>query len=289
MNEQQFPYAFESQDARGTLRDRQRAREEADKIAGRLGFGTIPATVFGDGLLQLATHCNLAIAWYEAKIRKETRARGAYFFISLGLLLLIPIVLFLMGNLSTFGQPAAVTAQMSAVLTGLLAFQRGVSAWLDRRQIVGTYAKASSDLKTLLYTFEQTWDMMATDPSHAVEFASALRTAASKSRDIVRRETEAYYQTLSYPTLDLGSLVKSAASDASSLVQTFGTPTSAVTDIAAAKLVQLRQRVDELDAQISRAKSAGDNTLVVNVTPLRDKALRELRAAELAAPARASA
>jgi hypothetical protein len=282
VNEQQFPYAFESEDTRGALRNKGRAREEAQRIAGRLGFNDeIPATNFGQPLLELATHCNLAIAWYEGKIKKEVWARRGYFFVSLGTLLLIPITLYLIGNFSRLGQPTAVTAQMSAVLTGLLAFQRGVSAWLDRRQIVGAYAKASSDLKTLLYTFEQTWDTMATDSSHAVEFTSALRTITAKSRDIVRLETEAYYQTLSYPTLDLGSLVKSAASDAGTLIHTFGTPTSSVNDVAAAKIAQLRQRVGELDAQIRLAKSAGDNAVVVTITPQRDNVLKELRAAEL--------
>jgi hypothetical protein len=286
MLEQEAPYSFESR-GRTFLRDTQSAQAERKKIAARLGFSEqIPSTLFDEQLRQLALHCNLSILWYENKLAREVRARRWYFAISVGLLLVIPIALCLIAHYdAASGHPAAaVTAQLSAVLAGLLAFHRGISAWLDRRQVVGAYSKAASDLKTILYEFEQTWDQKATDANNAIAFTLAIRQAVAKSRDVVRIETAAYYQTLSYPSLDLGSLAKSSALDASQLIQTFGSSLFAVPNVTAARLEQLRSKVRELDAQLQRARSTNDAAAVVALTRIRDTALRELRAAELDSP-----
>jgi hypothetical protein len=294
MYEQEHPFEFE-RDGQSSLRDRTRAGIERDTLAARLGFSAkIPATMFDEGLLALATHCNLNISWYQQRLKKEMRARRGYFFVSLSMLLLIPLVIFVISRSTsatpaagsaTAGQATLVAAQLSALLTGLLAFQRGISAWLDRRQVVGGYSKASSDLKTILYTFEQTWDSMATNPVHATEFAAAIRAATFQCRQVVTSETDSFYQTLSYPTLDIGSLVKSASADATTIVKTFAPADAAADALAAASIESLRQKVDALDAQLTQARSKGDSNALAAVLPLRDSALKELRAAQMSRPA----
>jgi hypothetical protein len=281
MLEDQNPYSFEKS-GRGCRRDDHGAKDERRKLSRRLGFtDAIPSTSFDGYLLRLAVHCNLSIEWYQSKLSAEVRARRWYFAISLGLLLLIPLGLYAIARYAAeAGHPAtAVATQLSAVLTGLLAFQRGISAWLDRRQVVGAYSKACSELKSILYEFEQAWDTKAINPVYAAEFTAAIRRAVAKCQSVLRTETDSYYQTLSYPTLDLGSLVKSAASDAGSLVSALAP------DLAtAARIEQLRRKVAEIEAQLARARAAKDTAGISALTLLRDDALRELRAAELKMP-----
>jgi hypothetical protein len=293
MLEAEFPYEFEktSQEA---LRDTARATGETQKLAQRLGLGEGPLpAALADRLTDLIISCHLNIQWYQRKLSGEVNLRRWYFALSLAMLAMIPLVLFVISFWTAHSggnQAIGVTTQLSAILTGLLAFQRGVSAWLDKRQVVAGYSKACSDLKSVLYTFEQAWDSVAVDPARYTEFLLAIRAATAKCKDIVRQETDQYFQTLSYPTIDVGSLLNSSTSDAQSLVRSFTVPAnnaapasavSATKQVASAKVQQLRQRVDELDAQLAVARAASDSKAITDLTPLRDSVLRELRAAEV--------
>ena len=281
-------YGFEA-GGRAAFRDKQRASREKTRLERRLGFtDEQPAAAYAELLLELTVHCHLAIDWYQHKLKREIRARRWYFFLSLGLLALIPIALFLLVPESDAKQTTAavITAQISAVLTGLLAFQRGVSAWLDRRQVVGGYSKAVSELKAILYEFEQTWQDCARDVCRGSEFKAAIKQAIGKCRTVVRVETDGYFQTLSYPSLDLGSLVKSATADATEIVRSYVPAVATQREVTAAKLEQLRRRVGELDQELARAR-AGQSGDVDSIRSARDGVLRELRAAELS-PAKAA-
>lgn len=247
-------YAFES-GGRTSFRDKQRATQEKKKLTRRLGFRQSPSAAVDERLLELAVHCHLAIDWYQARLREEVRARRWYFFLSLSLLAAIPALLYLLAPQATEAHAAAVvTAQISAVVTGLLAFQRGVSAWLDKRQVVGGYSRAASQLKTILYTFEQTWEGQAEDTVRATEFVAAIKEAIQRCREVVRAETDSYFQTLSYPSLDLGSLVRGSSLDAGRLLQTFVPNAIGDSELASAKIDQLRRKVAELDEQLARIR-----------------------------------
>lgn len=244
-------YAFEA-GSRTSFRDKQRAVQEKTKLTRRLGFSRPPPAAVDGRLLELAVHCHLAIDWYQRRLREEVRARRRYFFLSLTLLAVIPALLYLLVPQASEGHAAAVvTAQLSAVVTGLLAFQRGVSAWLDKRQVVGGYSRAASQLKTILYSFEQTWEGHAEDAGHAAEFVAAIKDAIQRCREVVRVETDSYFQTLSYPSLDLGSLVRTSSLDAGRLLPTFVPDAISDVERASARLDQLRRKVAELDERLA--------------------------------------
>jgi hypothetical protein len=69
--------------------------------------------------------------------------------------LVIPLIIFYIGEAST--STGNVTAQVTALLTGLLAVHKSLSSWLDKRKVIGNFWKAESDLKTKLYAFEDKW------------------------------------------------------------------------------------------------------------------------------------
>jgi hypothetical protein len=294
-------------------RAEQQAEVERNKLTARLGFtSTNPSSIFDVKLTDFVIHCHLAIEWYEKSIRKELRWRRLYFAVSLLLLLLIPTAVFLLpqylgSNVGGSSNAAArlgsgplVIGQISSALTGIFAFYRGISAWLDKRQVVGNFSKAASDLKQVLYTFEQTWDGVATNPARATDFEGAIVITTNICRGIVDRETVQYYANLTYPSLDLGSLLQSSSADAASLVSKLAmTPpvTSNVMHAAesatstpnpavmSAKVNQIRAQVQQLDTQLLSLAGTGTPAQIAAINAARDGAVRDLRAAELSVAA----
>jgi len=312
MLEQDYPYQFETQGG-SSLRASSAADAYLQALEARLGFGRISAIVFENALRDFVINCHLSIAWYQKRINRELRWRQFYFCLSLAILVALPIGLMALPTLlsasphflpswlvgsapvapavppTAAAAPAGTTtSQIGALLTGLLAFYRGISAWLDKRQVVAGYAKAMSDLKELLYTFEQKWDGVATEPSHELEFRQAIKEATAKSRTIVRLETEQYFSTLSYPTLDLADILKSSGSQVQDLMKQFmpALPTSATAPGAVPApdplVAQLRAKVDEYDAELRNLGPGTSPQAIANLRRLRDQAVDQLRAAQLA-------
>jgi hypothetical protein len=280
MLEAQHPYSFESG---GGLRAAEAAEDHLRRLEARLGFReAFPADVFRVRLRDLVINCHLSIDWYQRKIKREIRRRFWYFAFSLALLALIPVALLLATKYLPEG--ADTTTKIAAVLTGLLAFYRGISAWLDKRQVVAGYSKAMSDLKELLYTFEQKWDGAATMPEREGEFVQAIRDAIAASRSIVRQETHQYFCALAYPTFDIADMLSASGQQAKGLIgQSAGTPRPAPAAVPDPEIAQLRSMVDALGAQVNAAlKDGGDPGALNDLLRLRDEAVERLRTAQLA-------
>ncbi|MDQ7249166.1 hypothetical protein [Dongia sedimenti] len=281
MLENEHPYDFESG---GGLRGSQAAKVYLRALEARLGFrDEFPADIFENRLRDFVINCHLSIAWYERKIKRELKWRWGYFVVSLGLLALIPIALWLATKYLPEGTDTA--TKFGAILTGLLAFYRGISAWLDKRQVVAGYSKAMSDLKDLLYTFEQKWDGAATVPEREEEFTQAIKDAIARSRAIVRLETQEYFSTLAYPTLDIDDILNTSGQQAKSLIAQFGSVRQVPAPVAASqdpRVAQLRALVDDYNAQIEAALSQGaDQATVAELRRMLREAVTQLRTAQL--------
>ena len=153
--------------------------------------------------------------------------RGFFFFLSLLLLLLVPLfVLYIPTFISTGAsddQSATraaqdVTAQVTAILTGLLGFQRSISAWLDKRKVAVSYAQTSAKLKQIVWTLLDKWNDREILPAVKSELAEDLRDGISNARMIASEEQLFYFQNMSYPAIDVGAALKSAGSDAAAIV-----------------------------------------------------------------------
>jgi hypothetical protein len=247
----------------GTVRTREAAAPDVAAFATRLGIALEgPIGILRDDIERFVINHNLNIDWYQRKLAKEAFKRAVYFVVSLGLLLIIPIGIAFMPGLVTKGvavmgvetataeklasAPTLVTAQISAVLTGFFAFHRALSAYFDKRELVGIWSRTLATLKQQLYAFEQTWETRYIDIENREEFSEALREVTGKARDIVLDEQRQYYENLSYPNLDLGAMIKSAASDSAAVLA----PAVAAAKSGADRETELSRVAAQLDARI---------------------------------------
>ena len=95
---------------------------------------------------------------------------------------------------------------LTAIIAGVFAFYRGISAWADMRVVAAALSEASSKLKEAVYTFEQTWDQELKLAIWPDEFLLAAEAATNGARRTVHNEQNIYFKNLSYPSFDLGSM-----------------------------------------------------------------------------------
>lgn len=293
------PYPFENR--RGHVRSDVEARAQLAVLARRLRVDLTgpPVAHLVDELVELVMSCQLNIEWYTRRLRWIEGQRRVYFGVSLLVLLLLPIAVYgLSLPLETFGLGSAgkaldpgATGPLTALVTGLFAFHRGLSAWLDKREVAGIFAKACSGLKQRLYEFEQRWADHVTDEETAAAFAADVEALIATCRQIVREEQEAYYENLSYPTFDLVATLGAAGSAASSFVKAHRSEARAALDeriqadekvrLGAALVDRYAEQLEKLRAELEAARAKPDPDAVRALLTSVADAESRLRAAQL--------
>lgn len=184
-------------------------------------------------LLKFILNFHKLISYYQQRRRKENKWHSWFTFLSLFLLAAIPGLIYWA---TTLGKPGEihvdiVVSQLTAVLTGLIAVQKSISSWLDKRKIVGNFWKAESELKTRLYTFEDKWKGQAfeivTDATTMTlkeSFLIEVKAAIVDSRAIVQDEQSKFFEAEIYPSIDLGDLLRIAGGTAKEIVTTHAAP-----------------------------------------------------------------
>ena len=164
-------------------------------------------------------HHHANIKWYDDAIRRELRLRRAYFIISMGLLVVIPAGIFVITSDKLLGDAIDpnMTVVLAAGLSGLFAFHRGATAWLDKRQLVALYAKTRAQLKTAVYSFERAWKTSRRGAKTIAELAIALEDATAAAIAAVAAEQAACYDIEAAPTFGLSDMLNSASSAAGQL------------------------------------------------------------------------
>lgn len=183
-----------------------------------------------DLLLNFILNFHKVISRYQLLCAKETLMRRVFTGLSLVLLVAIPFLIFMVSKGS--GNEANIASQVTAVLTGLIAVQKSISSWLDKRKIVGNFWKAESELKTKLYAFEDKWKGQAFETvtgavSNTLKdsFLMEAKAAIAESRAIVQEEQSKFFETEIYPAIDLGDLLKTAGGTTKDLETAHAAPT----------------------------------------------------------------
>jgi len=178
------------------------------------------------------THHHLAIMRYQTLLDREKRHRAFFIGFSFVLLALVPLSIFLLSE-HLAGKSSNIIAQITAMLTGLLAVQKALSSWLDKRVIIGNFYRAQSTLKSNLYTFEDQWrgklsgnkeESSGGGKSTKVinpAFLKAISDAIKVAREVVVDEQTKFYEALTYPSIDVGSILKGAAEASGALTGRF--------------------------------------------------------------------
>lgn len=241
-------YPFEEASSH-SVRQRERAIELLPIFRARLGMPPdTPEAAHApralDELLQrYIIEVQLNIEWYAARLQRERRLRRVYVMLSSVLFVVIPLLIWLLSSgfdprtaaPQESGAAHSTAAEITAVITGILAVHQALAAWLDKRHMVGHFWRASADLKELLYSFEGTWRAgVYADPGEgagegeskgiAPAFLEALSADIGRARQIVRKEREGFYELYNTPAFDVVQRLSAAFSQAQGLTKQFSAP-----------------------------------------------------------------
>ena len=298
-------YDFEKA-SRKSYRGGSVASTDSEKMIRRLGLANQMSGPLGE-LAPLiddyVVQVNLNINWYQRALKKELRLRGVFFALSIAMLAAVPIVVLLLPQFvssmlppsddttNTYSIAQNVTAQITAVLTGLLGFQRAISAWLDKRKIAGSYAQTSAKLKDLVWSLHQKWNVREIVPAIKGELAEDLRDGIRDARQLTSDEQLFYFANLSYPTIDVGSILKSSGAQASSIAATHASPNMKALEArsklqsaimtAEAMMAEYSALIERKQEQYREAVASQDKHTIAAVHGELNHLYRKMNAAEL--------
>lgn len=264
-------YSFENE---GRRKFSNQGAEDAalEEFAHRLGFSGSDFKEHRDILLNFILNHHKLILRYEELQNRETKWRYIFIFISLMLLCMIPGVIFMISaNNSNY------LAQATAILTGLLAVHKSLSSWLDKRKITGNFWKAKSDLKTKLYAFEDKWKgqaMQAVTENGVAknklknDFVQEARGAILEARAIVQDEQSKFFDAVTYPSIDLGEVLKDAGNNAKALVSAHQSPKLE----QRVKQRQIIEKIASLETEIEQRQNLIDKKYQILQSASQDEA-----------------
>ncbi len=260
-------YSFENQ-GRRKFPDGKSEDDALAEFADRLEFVAADYTEHRTTLLNFILSYHKTISRYNELRDRENKPRVLFTSISLILLLMIPLIIFHIGEASA--GTGNITAQITALLTGLLAVHKSLSSWLDKRKVIGNFWKAESDLKTKLYAFEDKWKGKATEDSGGnpnkikelkLNFLSEVHAAIVKARAVIQDEQSKFFDTLIYPSIDLGEMLKDTGDRAKALVSANASPELEQRDkqrqtkeALESKIIEQKNRIAALEVEIAQRK-----------------------------------
>jgi len=168
---------------------------------------------------------------------------------------------------------SVVGAQMTTFLTGLLAVHKSMSSWLDKRKVIGNFWRAESELKTILYAFEDKWKNKAYEnDTLSEEFISAAKESIIRARAVVSEEQGKFFDACTYPSIDLSAILGKAGNDARALVNSHSSPEFIQYEKAQKAKEEARIKIEQHEDEVMRlnAKIAAINKLIVKKNQMKE-------------------
>lgn len=211
--------------------DTSRLSQNRKSFLNNLGFNEAQITKVEEPLLDkyLLHYCS-NIEWYQQRQRKEVFNRRLYNVISIGLLIIIPIGVFLITNhfsKQDNTNAETVSAAMAAVLTSIFAVQKAFASWTEKRKLSSLFHSAGSKLKSRFYEIEENWHNASPILNDGekidfdMNFLRQLQEAIAFARQVVDEEQLAFYELVSFPKIELSNLLKSSGDEATSSLAMF--------------------------------------------------------------------
>jgi len=211
---EKFPYPFEDSGRGRRIRPHE-IRHARELFLARLGLDdNTRESIAGDeafasmagALDDFSRDVVLAIEYYETRLRALQRwhwvAIGGSALIGLGALGAIVYFAFRSGDNAQAPAASVVAAQLGLLVSGAVGAVKTLASAADVKAQLGTFWKASSDLKSVLYTMEGQWrgqipnGEAAAKPQLPPEFKTALLAAIEKARVIGEEERGAFFASL---------------------------------------------------------------------------------------------
>lgn len=253
-------YHFEESAQKQSIRTPEYADQALGAFTDRLGIARAPATL-KELLREYVMEVQLNIDWYVRRLERERRMQWMFTAFSVVLLIGIPPLIAWLSHRDDT-KTVWTAAQITAMITGILAIHKTLAAWVDKRQLFGHFWRTSAELKELMYSFEQRWHGKATSgpessPEPSPEFVQALQADVARARQIVRQERQGFYDIYQSPSFDVFQRLNDAFGQGQALGQQFRSP--ALDDRAAREqdatqrkqsIESVQRRKRELEAQI---------------------------------------
>lgn len=259
---------------KGNVVTGRRKRESASKLLGNFAAELcLPEKKVPAEAVDLSTTFVLEVimpmAWYTQQNRKAFKLRNWYIFLSLCLIVAIPLLLAQLPRIADLGAgpSTAVVAQLTGALTGMLALQKVIAATFAQHQRYGAWWKASSELKKIWYEFQSQWvaAQLATNwPAQSGAFLMDAARRIDKARTVVSDEQADFFTNLTLPSIDVLDALKTARTGVGALVTDL-VPAATARDKHAADVLKAKQDIARctsvlasLDGDIGRTR--GDLT-----------------------------
>ena len=260
-------YTFEANDKRywGAV-----TYGEAELEADMEKFATdVPVVSAADDELvkEYVNYVHRNAVWYVLNRKKQEKINYLYMLFTLAVVIAIPVITYLIPatGLLAGSETGVITAQISAILSGGIAFHRMLSSWLFRRNTALDFWRAGTGLKNLHFDLVERWRGGDWDVDR---FESDLRETLKRARIVVAQETEASFAAFSNVQVDIGKVLTSAAATSKSLIDDLsGSILDEVNKTRAAKaenkkmvatvrlnLVSARAEVRTLNRQLKRKR-----------------------------------
>jgi hypothetical protein len=167
-------------------------------------------------LEQFLVEAVLGAAWYAKQNDNAKRRVLHYICINVAVVLGVPVGLILLGAAAKQLNVDVLAAQVTGVLTGVLALQKTLSAWYSSQQRYAAWYKAAADLKSIYYGFVGRWGGKGADQKLAILADCSAQTDAA--RKVIDAEELDFYEHLTLPTFDVLDMLTSSRGTVSSFV-----------------------------------------------------------------------
>lgn len=237
-------YQFEMWARKESIRTPEYADQALDAFTSRLGIVKTPGSL-KELLREYVIEVQLNIDWYVRRLERERLMQWMFTGFSVVLLIGIPPLIAWLSHRDDT-KTVWTAAQITAMITGILAIHKTLAAWVDKRQLFGHFWRTSAELKELLYSFEQRWHGKATsDAKASPEFVQAMQADIARARQIVRQERQGFYDIYQSPSFDVFQRLNDAFSQSQALAQQFRSPAF---DDRAAREQDSTQRKQSIEA-----------------------------------------
>ena len=209
------------------------------------------------------------INWYERSMVKENMWRTIYIIASTVLLFLVPILV-------SWLNQKAVTAQVVGVFTGIFALYEGVSNWLAKRNVIGTYWQTSSNLKSRLFSLQDKWKYTGArgwTSEDVEELVQDIYDAVEFGLECQKVEKQIFFNNYSYPQFNVLTTILNTRNQVMQLLQPQvqnGQPADTSSLVTAPPLVaQLAKLTKEADQPTKdRTEKPEPDSIVETPVPL---------------------
>jgi hypothetical protein len=243
-------YSFEEWARKESIRAPEFADQALGAFTTRLGIAETPAAL-AELLREYVVEIHLNIDWYVRRLERERAMQWLFTAFSVVLLIGIPPLIAWLSHRDDT-KTVWTAAQITAMITGILAIHKTLAAWVDKRQLFGHFWRTSAELKELLYSFEQRWHGKAlTGADASPEFVQAMQADIARARQIVREERQGFYDLFQSPSFDVFQRLNDALSQGQALGQQFRSPRF---DERAAREQDTAQRRQSIEAVMRRKR-----------------------------------